>query len=172
MALRRRSSGQAVTEFALVSLPLFLIFFGILDFGVLYENRISLDAGTRAAARFGAVQPDAFTNANPAATNTIEGRLQQTSGTGGIPNDDSHIVITYWVNGSGTPTQCAKYVASTNSVTYYGTYNKTTCLTVDNLIQVQVTHNHKFITPILSQVFGSGVPLTTTATALIEQNAP
>jgi Flp pilus assembly protein TadG len=168
----RRSRGQAATEFALVSLPLFLVFFGIIDFGILYENRLSLDAGTRAAARFGAVQPGSFTNANPAAVNTIEGRLQASSGTGGIPNDDSHIVVSYWVNGSGSPTQCAKYVASTNSVTYYAAYNKSTCLIVDNIIQVQVTHNHKFITPILSQIFGSGVPISTTATALIEQNAP
>jgi hypothetical protein len=169
---RRALRGQAATEFALVSLPLFLVFFGIIDFGILYENRLSLDAGTRAAARFGAVQPGSFTNANPAAANTIEGRLQQTSGTGGIPNDDAHIVITYWVNGSGSPTQCAKYIASSNSVTYYGGYNKSTCLIVDNIIQVQTTHNHKFITPILGQMFSSGVPISTTATALIEQNAP
>jgi len=148
------------------------VFFGIIDFGVLYENRLSLDAGTRAAARFGAVQPGALSNANPAPTNTIEGRLQQTSGTSGIRNDDSHVVITYWVNGSGSPTQCGKYVTASNSVTYYGTYSRSTCLIIDNLIQVQVTHTYFFYTPILSQMFASGVPLSTTATALIEQNAP
>lgn len=169
---RRALRGQAATEFALVSLPLFLVFFGILDFGILYENRLSLDAGTRAAARFGAVQPGSLSNANPAPTNTIEGRLQQTSGTGGIPNDDAHIVITYWVPGSGGLTQCGKYVATGNNVIYYGGYTKSTCLIVDNVIQVQVNHNYMFITPILAQMFGAGVPISTAATALIEQNAP
>jgi Flp pilus assembly protein TadG len=158
-----------MVEFALVSIPLFLLVFGIIDFGILFETRLSLDSGTRAAARFGAVQPGALTNADPAALTTIEGRLQQTGGTSRIPNDDAHIVVSYYVPGSGAPTLCGKYIASSNAITYYSGYNRTTCLAVDNLIQVKVTHAYKFNTPIISQAFSAGVPITTTATALIEQ---
>jgi hypothetical protein len=156
-------------EFALISIPLFLVVFGIVDFGILFETRLSLDSGTRASARFGAVQPGALSNVNPAPSNTIEGRLQATGGTSRIPNDDAHIVISYYVPGAGSPTLCGKYIATANSVTYYGGYTRATCLAVDNLIQVQVTYNYKFYTPIIAQLFGGGVPLSTTATALIEQ---
>jgi hypothetical protein len=158
-----------MTEFALISIPLLLILFAIIDFGILFESRISLDSGARASARFGAVQPGALSNLNPAPGNTIQGKLQASAGTGGIPNDDSHIVVSYYVPGSGNPTLCGKYIAASNSITYYGGYNRSTCLAVDNLIQVQVTHNHKFYTPILAQMFGSGVPISTTAKVLIEQ---
>jgi Flp pilus assembly protein TadG len=166
---RPRASAQATVEFALVSIPLFLVVFGIVDFGILFETRLSLDSGTRAAARFGAVQSGALSNAASAPSNTIQGRLQATAGTSAIPNDDAHIVITYFVTGSGSPTQCGKYVASTNSITYGGGYNRANCLAVDNMIQVQVTHAYKFNTPIISQAFSAGVPITSTATALIEQ---
>jgi Flp pilus assembly protein TadG len=156
-------------EFALVSIPLFLVVFGIIDFGILFETRLSLDSGTRAAARFGAVQAGALSNANPAPNNTIQGRLQATAGTSRIPNDDAHIVVSYYVPGSGSPTLCGKYSAAGNSITYYAGYNRTTCLAVDNLVQVQVTHAYKFNTPIISNVFSAGVPITTTGMALIEQ---
>jgi hypothetical protein len=166
---RRGSGGQAMTEFALISIPVFLILFGIIDFGILFESRLSLDSGARASARFGAVQPGALSNANPAPSNTIEGRLQGAAGTTGIPNDDAHIVVSYYVTGAGSPTLCGKYVAAANNITYYNGYTRATCLAVDNVVQIQVTHNYKFYTPILSQMFGSGVPINTTATALIEQ---
>jgi Flp pilus assembly protein TadG len=168
-ASRRRSRGQATVEFALVSIPLFLVVFGIIDFGILFETRLSLDSGTRASARFGAVQAGALSNANPAPANTIQGRLQATAGTSRIVNDDSHIVVSYYVPGAGSPTLCGKYIASSNTITYYSGYNRTTCLAVDNLIQVKVTDAYKFNTPIIGQVFSAGVPITTTAMALIEQ---
>ena len=56
-------------EFALVSIPLFLVVFGIIDFGILFETRLSLDSGTRASARFGAVQAGALSNAASAPAN-------------------------------------------------------------------------------------------------------
>jgi Flp pilus assembly protein TadG len=158
-----------MVEFALVAIPLFLVVFGIIDFGILFETRLSLDSGTRASARFGAVQPGALSNANPAPGNTIEGLLQATAGTSRIPNDDAHIVVSFYVPGAGAPILCGKYVAVSNSITYYGSYNRTTCLAVDNLIQVQATSNYKFNTPIIGQIFTGGVPISTTATALIEQ---
>jgi Flp pilus assembly protein TadG len=168
-ACRSRIRGQATVEFALVSIPLFLLVFGIIDFGILFETRLSLDGGTRAAARFGAVQAGALSNAASAPNNTIQGRLQATAGTSRIVNDDTHIVVTYYVPGSGAPTLCGKYFASSNSITYYAGYNRATCLAVDNLIQVKVTDAYKFNTPIIGQVFSAGVPITTTALALIEQ---
>ncbi len=156
-------------EFALVAILLFLLVFGIIDFAILFESRLSLDSGVRASARFGAVQPGALSNASPAPSNTIEGLLQAQGGTSGIPNDDAHIVVSYYVPGSGSPTLCGKYVAASNTIAYYGGYTRATCLAVDNLIQVQVTYTYNFTIPIFAQMFSVGVPLSTTATTPIEQ---
>jgi hypothetical protein len=37
------------------------------------------------------------------------------------------------------------------------------------MIQVQATDSYKFNTPIIGQLFSGGVPISTIATALIEQ---
>jgi Flp pilus assembly protein TadG len=50
--------GQATLEFALVSLFLFLILFGIIDFSRLFFAYATMSHGVREAARFGIVHPE------------------------------------------------------------------------------------------------------------------
>jgi Flp pilus assembly protein TadG len=47
----RREEGQTMVEFALIMPVLFLVIFGIIQFGVLYNDYIALTDATRAGAR-------------------------------------------------------------------------------------------------------------------------
>ena len=51
----RTERGAAAVEFALVLIPLMLVICGIVNFGVLFAQQLSLDNATRAAARAGVV---------------------------------------------------------------------------------------------------------------------
>jgi len=52
-----RSKGQALTEFALVALPLFLILFGIIQLGFLFGGQNGLTNAAREAARYASTLP-------------------------------------------------------------------------------------------------------------------
>lgn len=52
---RRSERGAALVEFAIVANLLFLIIFGMLEFGLAYNEYISVRQGTREAARLGVV---------------------------------------------------------------------------------------------------------------------
>src|SRR2546429_1568133 len=101
--VRRASQrGQSTVEFALVT-PLFLLLvLGTIDFGVMFEQAISITEAARDAGRLASVHPTAWSAASQAPSNTIEGVIQANAGTAHVPNDDSHILITYLVPGSGT----------------------------------------------------------------------
>lgn len=53
---RRRDTGAAAVEFALVLPILLLLTFGIVDYGVLFSNSLSVRDGARQAARLAVVQ--------------------------------------------------------------------------------------------------------------------
>jgi len=75
-ALRRDQRGTALVEFALVALPLFLIIFGILDFGraLNYYNDMTQLAGQ--GARFAAVNQEPCTQGQ-ASCGTASANFQQ-----------------------------------------------------------------------------------------------
>lgn len=52
---RVRQSGAAAVEFALVMIPLFLIVFGIIQFGLAYNRQQGMHAGTREAGRVASI---------------------------------------------------------------------------------------------------------------------
>jgi Flp pilus assembly protein TadG len=60
----RNERGQTMVEFALVLPILLVVLFGIIQFGILYNNYITLTDATRVGARKGSVSR---TTANPAA---------------------------------------------------------------------------------------------------------
>ena len=165
--MRRRSSGQGLVEFALVSLVLMIIFLGIMDFGFLFAGRVASTNAVRAAARFAAANPTAWSNsANPPIT-SIQGNLKLTAIPAVIINDDTHVTINYLVPGTGTAgVVCGRWSSTTNTFVANGTYTQATCVTQGNIIQIQAIYVYTFITPMLS-VF-TNVTLTSIAAEIEE----
>lgn len=64
----RRSSGQAVTEFAIVVPVMMMILLGIADFGRLFASAVAVEAAGREAADYGAFDASYWTTSNVATT--------------------------------------------------------------------------------------------------------
>jgi len=52
------SRGQTIVEFALIAPVIFILLFGIIDFGMALDRRITLQHAVREGARYGAVTTD------------------------------------------------------------------------------------------------------------------
>jgi Flp pilus assembly protein TadG len=72
-ARRRGERGAAAVEFALVAPVLFLVLFGIIDYGIWFADAISLRQAVRDGARQGAVEN--FGSCSPPATGTTDADL-------------------------------------------------------------------------------------------------
>lgn len=176
----RRQSGQAMVEFALVSLLLFVVILGIMDFGYFYSGKISATNAARTAARYGSVHPSAWTNSNPPAANTIESRLVLTAVPANVTNQDyasgrtSYITISYLIPGTAGGTTCGQYSVSSNtfvgaSKAGGGTYAQSECVIAGDIVTVKAVYTYTFITPILRNTFTPGtLTITTQAAELIE----
>jgi Flp pilus assembly protein TadG len=159
-----------MVEFSLVAPVLLLLVFGIVDFGLMLEARVAMSNAARDAGRWAATHPTAWTNSQPAPSNTIEGQVQTAGGTNAIPNDDAHITITYLVPGNGNPTPCGHYSAASNSFVPESGFTEGSCVVAGNLIQVQVDNQYRLLTPVISSLFpGGSVNLVASATMVEEQ---
>jgi Flp pilus assembly protein TadG len=75
-AIRRvqdaRERGQAIAEFALAAIPLFMLLLGILQFGFIYNAQVGLTNAVRDAARYGStLTANTDASAITAATNSF-----------------------------------------------------------------------------------------------------
>jgi Flp pilus assembly protein TadG len=61
----RNEDGQALTEFALVLPVMLLILFGIIQFGIIFNNYINVTAASRQGARTGAVSVSSGCSGEP-----------------------------------------------------------------------------------------------------------
>lgn len=147
--------GQGMIEFALVLPVLLLIIAGILDFGLIMSDREAIINAARDGARYATVHPTAWSNAASPPLNTIEGVIRYEGGPVTIPNDDSHIMITY-LKPDGT--YCGNYSVTSG---FQGTQNS--CVVPGNLIQVKITYVYSAMTPGMQQLFPNGIPITGTA---------
>ena len=85
--LRHDQSGQTATEFALV-LPVFcLLLFAVIQFGILFNNYLTLTDAVRAGARAGAVSRH-----EPSPAGTAEARVR--SAAGSLEADDLDVSVT------------------------------------------------------------------------------
>jgi len=159
--------GQTLVEFALVSMIMLFVVLGLVDFGFLFAGRIGAYQATRAAVRFGAVNPTAWTAASTPTANTIEGRLELTGIPARVPNDDAHLTISYLVPGAGAATVCGSWSATANAFQAQVGYTQTTCVVSGNLVRIHATYLYSFVTPFLRSAFGS-LTITTDATELVE----
>ena len=164
---RRTGSGQAMVEFALVSLVLLVIVLGIIDFSYLFAGRTEAYQAARVAARFAATHPTAWTPSATPDQTTIEGNLTLTAVPARLLNDDTHITISYWLPGAGAAVQCGAYSAASAAFVAQAGYSQATCVLPGTLIKVHATYVYTFITPMLKATFQT-VTLVVDASALEE----
>ena len=140
-ARRRGERGSAAVEFALVMPILFMLVFGIIDFGFAINRHSVINNATRDAAR------EASLGGTEAEIKTVA-----TQGLAGLVPDSVTVTCTTKAGGSCTG---ANYDAQrTASTSYYGV--------------VTVKYTHQMLTPI-SIFFGSSIKLDRTAKMRIEK---
>ena len=159
--------GQAMVEFALVSMLMLVFVLGVMDFGFLFAGRVSAYEATRVAVRYAAVHPTAWSAAAAPGGNTIEGNLILTSVPAKVPNDDAHLTISYLVPGTGAAVSCGSWSATSGTFVPVGAYTQATCVATGHLVEIQAKYLYSFITPFLKSTFGS-LTINTDASALIE----
>lgn len=163
----RRPRGQATVEFALVSLVFITIVLGIMDFAYLFSGRLAAYAAARNAARYAAAHPTSWSNASPPSPASIQGHLVLTAAPARVVNDDAHLVIGYYLPGTGPPTLCGTYSAAANAFIPAGGYTQDTCVQAGTLVQIKAIYVYTFITPFLKAAW-TNLTITTTAAALEE----
>lgn len=107
--------GQALVEFALVSVPLALLLLGAIEFGILFGHKVEVGGAARAGARYAASNPRQWSAATPPPSNTIQGQLLNAGGTTSLPNDDAHITIEYFSVTAGTASLCGTWRSAPTS---------------------------------------------------------
>lgn len=175
-----RQRGQALVEFSLVSMLVFTLMFGIMDWSYFFSGKVSATNAARSAARYAAVHPTAWTNANPPAANTIESRLVLTAVPATVVNQDyvsgatSYITISYLIPSTTGGTTCGQYSVNANGfvgapISGGGTYTQAQCVVAGNIVTVEAVYTYRFITPFLQAAFSPGtIQIRTEAAELIE----
>jgi len=155
--------GQALAEFALVSLFLALFIAGTVEFGLLYGYKLELGNAARAGARWAAAHPTAWSAAAGPASNTVEGQALAAGGTSALPNDDSHLTIEYLDTAPALPTLCGRYSAAGAAFVAQSGYTQATCVKAGSLVRVTVTESYPLLTSLLGGLFGTSVSVSGTA---------
>ena len=185
--VRQTRQGQSLVEFVLVVPIILILVFAIITFGILYEDKIAMNNAARDGVRWATQNPDAWDNSPTAAAASIQGQIQGEGGTITIPNDDSHIQISYYtvvypVDDTVNPPFCGAFDAKNGTFDYgsgspstvpaFSTRSTTSspfmdtggCLVAGNLIKVTVTQKFTLPIPIISAFFPTGVSLQSSAT--------
>jgi Flp pilus assembly protein TadG len=155
--------GQALVEFALVSVVLALLLGAVVEFGFLFSHKLELTNAARSGARWASLHSSTWSaNASPD-SNTIEGQVRAAGGTSLLPNDDAHLAIEY-INVSGSSqTLCGHYSAAGAAFVAAGGYSQATCVIPGNLVRVTLTNSYSLVTGLLGGGVGSSVTLKAVA---------
>ena len=157
--LRAGARGQALVEFALVSVLIVLLLGGVIEFGFLFAHKLELGNAARAGARWGATHSSSWSAAASPASNTIEGQVQAAGGTSGLSNDDSHVDIEYYALSGATATNCGRFSAASAGFVAQGGYTQSTCVVPGSLIKVTLTNSYSLVTGLLGGAFGASASL-------------
>lgn len=151
-----RSRGQALAEFALILLPLVVVLFGILDFGRAIYAYNTLANASRVGVRV------AIVNQNGPG-------LGCAGAIGGAQPDSTKI----------SAKDCAEGAAIalgpvTATVTYRDSQDTADCLPVHVgcIAVVKTTYTFGPVTPIISSLVGTGIPLSSTSKEPVEFICP
>ena len=172
LATRR---GQSVVEMALAAPLLSLMLFGLVDFGRAYFQYIALVNVAREGARYAAYGYVNTSNVSNPPQNTVQGRMKLADGGLNIPNDSSHIQISYWDTTVSPAKQCAHYDFPTNSIKWDAPYvapasgnAAQTCPHEGDAVRILVISDFTPITPLMANIMGNPLHLTTTAHTRLE----
>lgn len=181
----QRQRAQGMVEFALVSMLLLTLIFGIMDWSYFYAGKVAATNAARSAARYAAVHPAAWTPNNPPASNTIESSLVLAAIPASVTNQDnvggvkSYVEITYTIPSVGGGTQCGQYYTGSpagHTAGFNGSangsggyYTPAQCVVAGNIVTVKAVYTYRFLTPFLTATFSPGtLTITTQASELIE----
>ncbi|MDQ2745587.1 MAG: pilus assembly protein [Chloroflexota bacterium] len=160
----RDEQAQNMLEFALLLPILLFLVMGIIDFGFIFSSRIAIANAARTGVRYATTHPTSWSNAPSPLANTIQGAIMGSGSVSSVSNDDSHITIEY---STSSGSRCGHYSESSGYVADAGT--QSTCVIPNNLIRVTVTTIYRPITPILRQLVGDSMSVTSSATMVEEQ---
>jgi hypothetical protein len=172
----RSRTGQAAVELAVAAPLLFLMLFGLIDFGRAYFQYIAVVNATREGARFAAYGFVLTSNAASPPQNTIQGRIKIADGGLSVPNDAAHIKIqfydTHCAGCDVTPVLCAHYNYGTNAIAWDPGYaapgtGVQGCPYEGDAVKITVLSDFQPITPMMSQLMGA-LKLTVSAETRIE----
>lgn len=155
--LRRstQSQGQALVEFAVVSILMIMILATVADFGRLFYAQITVENAARAGAMVAARAPDSYTGACPAATatNKIGCAIVAESRGSGTTFSPAEISVTC-VDFAGTAVSCG----STPEI--------------DKRSKVTISKTFGFIMPVLTAIIGNSITMSASAAADQESLPP
>jgi Flp pilus assembly protein TadG len=161
---RQLRRGQALVEFALVSVVLMLLLGAVVEFGFLFSHKLELTNAARSGARWASLHSTTAWSANASPdSNTIEGQVRAAGGTSTLPNDDAHITIEYFNITGATQTLCGHYSAALPGFVAAAGYSQATCVIPGNLVRVTLTNSYSLVTGLLGR--GVGTAVTTKAVA-------
>jgi Flp pilus assembly protein TadG len=163
-----RQGGQALVELALASIVLLLLLMAIVDFGLLFSDKLAMSNAARGGARWASKHPTSWSSATTPDSNTIEGQVQAAGGVVSVPNNDSHLTIAYYDVTSGTPVLCGSYSASSSSFVAASGYTQSTCVIPGTMVQVTITYTYPLLTPVLASLYPGGVTVNASA-AFVEE---
>jgi hypothetical protein len=160
---------------ALAAPLLSLMLFGLVDFGRAYFQYIALVNAAREGARYAAYGFVNLSNAVPPPQNTIQGRIKLADGGLNIPNDAGHIQINFYDTTKTPPALCAHYDYPSNSIKWNAPYAAPlpgqpalSCMHEGDAVQVQVISDFTPITPLMANIMGNPLKLTTMAQTRLE----
>lgn len=172
----RRRRAQAAVELAVAAPLLFLMLFGLIDFGRAYFQYIAVVNAAREGARFGAYGFALMSNSATPNQNTIQGRIKIADGGLNVPNDANHIRIqfydTHCAGCDVTPVLCAHYSYVNNGIVWDPPYAAPVaapqaCPYEGDAIKITVLSDFQPVTPMMSQLMGP-LKLTVSAQTRIE----
>ena len=165
--------GQSVIELAVAAPLLTLMLFGIVDFGRAFFQYIAVIEAAREGARYATYGFTNLSNANAPAQDTIQGRIKLADGGLNVPNNTSHIQITYFDTTVTPAVQCAHYDYPTNAIKWDAPYTAPTsgqqkCPKEGDAVVVKVTSDFAPITPLMTGLLGNPFKLVYTSQTRIE----
>lgn len=151
---RSGDRGSALVETALVAPILVTLLCGVVEYGIIYVDDISLQNSARSAVRYAISNPTKWSTAEPAPANSIQGQAElEAKSLSGFVNTTQAIALTY-LNPSPSFALCA---------TYSGAAVSSACTQPGNMIQVTVGYTYTFFTPLFQAAYPDGLRVSATA---------